>query len=153
MPTASPPSRCPDCRAAELYGSCAGLFDVLLALDHERRSPWSDHHAVNVACYLLQHPSLTTDGVLGAQWAILLAFADGGLDRVHRLTRSAVRANNHRVAGSGRPTPGPAAPAVSGPPAVTIQDVAADGTFPASGYAGRMASWVDATIASRAPSR
>ena len=60
-------SRCPECGAAGGGGSCLAQFHALLALDHQRLQPWGRYHGLNVACFLLQHPSTVTTTVLGEQ--------------------------------------------------------------------------------------
>lgn len=131
-------SPCLECGASGRFGTCADLFGALLALDHERRQPWGRFHSVNVACYLLQHPSQASESVRAGQWQVVGTFLDGGLDAVDRLTTARVRANR-----DGRPplAPTPAPPAGDGRPDVTIEDVSVDGTFPAEDYGARMLRW------------
>ena len=139
---------CGECGATGRYGPCSQLFGVLLALDHERRRPWAAYHSVNVACYLLQHPSRSSGEVLAGQWHIVEAFLDDGLSAVHTLTARAVRRNRARESDPpdviGRPIPTAVRPVDT-----TIEDVSVDGTFPASGYENRMALWASTTVRSR----
>ncbi|TQM78344.1 hypothetical protein FHX81_0607 [Saccharothrix saharensis] len=124
----------------------------MLALDHARRPPWGPLHGVIVSCFLLQHPGRLRDGDRARPWATLHAYLDGGPAAATRLAGALRRANSHR-AGDGviadvvaavpvaplGPTPGAFA--------VTIGDVAVDGTFPAAGFADRVAAWAAATVA------
>ncbi|UYM03554.1 DUF5946 family protein [Solicola gregarius] len=140
---------CGECGATGRWGTCEQLFHVLLALDHERRQPWAAYHSVNVACYLLQHPSLASREVLAGQWSIVAIFVDEGLEAVHTLTARAVRRNNCRASGRAEIVGRPAPQAVR-PVGATIEDVSVDGSFPATGYEGRIRLWADATATARA---
>lgn len=138
-----PVTRCAECGAPAQPHSCAELFDVVLALDHSRRPPWGPLHAVTVACFLLQHPRRTPAAAQPLQ-AVLHAYLYGGLDAVSSLTERRRRANNHRNRGAAIPggAPAPARTTYS----VTIADVAQDGTFPAAGFADRVAAWARAVL-------
>jgi len=48
--------RCKEGGAPTDSTSCEELFHCLLALDHQHEQPWASFHALNVACYTLQHP-------------------------------------------------------------------------------------------------
>lgn len=125
---------------------------TLLSYDHEQRQPWASFHTLNVACYLLQHPSQGTAASRAGQWLMVQTFLDHGLDAVHTLARAAVRRNSHRHGGRGGLDAAlPAPPPQVHYPAVTIHTVAVDGTFPPEGYASRMRDWAAATITARAP--
>ena len=123
------------------------LFERLLALDHSRREPWGPLHGVVVACHRLQTATapLPADDQLFVQ---LRVYLDGGLPAVSRYW-AAARARNSRR-GGGAPFAVPTGPLLDGPPArfaVTIRDVAVDGTFPADGHAERVHGWAVATLA------
>lgn len=135
---------CPECGGSGRLGGCQDLFHALLALDHERRQPWGSHHALNVACFTLQHPGRVATGVLEGERRLIATFLDGGLDAVHELTAQLVRANRrgHRPAASAMPSVGPTPRESRGAARpMTIEDVAVDGTFPADGYPERMHAW------------
>ncbi|MFJ9777079.1 DUF5946 family protein [Kitasatospora sp. NPDC101157] len=155
---------CGECGAR----GCEELFYGLLALDHSRAEPWGPLHGVSVSCFLLQHPGrLPGDGGAAAR-ALLRAYLDGGLPAVERLIGRARAANSHRMAGgaaahwtaASRAAPNGAAPgAVSRPSAVpagreaprggfavTIEQVAQGGAFPAAGFPGRVRDWAAATL-------
>ncbi|MFD7450504.1 DUF5946 family protein [Kitasatospora sp. NPDC059827] len=136
---------CGECGAR----GCPELFHRLLALDHSRAEPWGPLHAVSVSCFLLQHPGrLPGDGGAGAR-GMLRAYLDGGLPAVERLVGRARRANSHRVTGGAAPG-GAAHPAQEAPRggfAVTIEQVAVDGAFPAEGFAERVGVWASVTLA------
>lgn len=141
-------ARCEECGATQRFGSCHDLFMGLLALDYGRKSPWAAFHAMNVACYLLQHPSAAQGAVLAGQWHVVQTFIDGGLGAVRALAEGAVRRNSHRAPQRHRYDV-VAAPAVMRFPAVTIETVSVDGTFPAAGFEDRMSDWIKATASSR----
>ncbi|GAA1997578.1 DUF5946 family protein [Catenulispora subtropica] len=134
---------CAECGAAS--GSCDALFHGLLALDHSRQEPWGPLHGVSVSCYFLQHPSRATAGHRGREWELVRAYLDGGLAAVDWVVRRARSENSHRSPGLSVPEP----PRVRQEPparfAVTIEDVAVDGTFPADGFADRVTAWAAAT--------
>jgi hypothetical protein len=138
-------STCPECGARGRFASCAELFGRLLALDHERRQPWGAFHSVNVACYLVQHPSQTSPAARAGQWQIVTTFVADGLDAVHQLTAERVRQNRR---GTPRWSEGKA-PEGHRSGGVTIEDVAVDGTFPADGYEQRMRLWAESIVAAR----
>ncbi|GEN80424.1 DUF5946 family protein [Actinotalea fermentans] len=143
---------CPECGAVTRLHTCHDLFMTLLSYDHEQRQPWAAFHTLNVACYLLQHPSQGTAASRAGQWLMVRTFVDHGIDAVHALARAAVRRNSHRHGGrGGLDADLPAPPPPVRHPAVTIHTVAVDGTFPAAGYESRMRDWAAATLASRAP--
>lgn len=141
--------RCPECGASTDSTSCEELFHRLLALDHQHEQPWAAFHALNVACYTLQHPSTTKASHLAAQYKVVAVFCDDGLSGVHALTASARARNSHRsrtpgvdpfdVGSRGLPAAAPPRSFTT-----TIHDVAVDGSFPASGYADRVAAWTEA---------
>jgi hypothetical protein len=141
---------CRECGASGRWGSCEELFLTLLALDHERKQPWGRYHALNVACYLLQHPSRATESVLAGQWRMIHAFLSNGLEAVDGEVARAVRENGHRRDGR-RLTAGARehAPAPAVMPETTIESVSVDGSFPALGYEQRMVRWAAATADSR----
>ncbi|MFI9318639.1 DUF5946 family protein [Kitasatospora aureofaciens] len=145
---------CAECGAR----GCEELFHGLLALDHSRAEPWGPLHGVSVSCFLLQHPGrLPADGGAAAR-GLLGAYLDGGQPAVERLVGRARAANSHRVKGGA--APGGAAPdgAAQGPAvrpgreapqggfAVTIEQVALGGTFPAAGFPARVRAWAAATL-------
>jgi len=122
------------------------LFERLLALDHSRQEPWGPLHGVVVACHRLQQATapLPVDDQLFVQ---LRVFLDGGLPAVSRYWAQARARNSHRAGGA--PFAAPTGPLLDGPPArfaVTIRDVAVDGTFPADGYPDRVRDWAVATL-------
>ena len=142
-------TRCPDCGAVTNLRTCEQLFHELLALDHQHEQPWASFHAINVACYVLQHPSTTKASHLAAQRKLIATFCDDGLAGVHALTANARERNSHRAPATGvNPfdTTDDALPATAPPRAftTTIHDVASDGSFPADGYADRVAAWAEA---------
>lgn len=144
--------RCPDCGAVTDLRSCEELFHYLLALDHQHEQPWAPFHAINVACYVLQHPSTIKSAHLAAQRKLVAAFCDDGLAGVHALTATARARNSHRApATRGDPfgAVDEALPATAPPRTFTstIHEVAVDGSFPAVGYAERVAVWADAVRA------
>nr|WP_236540372.1 DUF5946 family protein [Spiractinospora alimapuensis] len=134
---------CPECGTTSEV-PCATLFNRLLALDHSRAEPWGPLHGVAVACYRLQHGSQLPEGsdvLLG----LLRVFVDEGAAAAHRFAEGRRRANSHRNRGAARPAYAPTTVSPNGF-RVTLADVAADGTFPASGYERRVRDWADATI-------
>ncbi|NUP49039.1 MAG: hypothetical protein HOW97_17290 [Catenulispora sp.] len=135
---------CPECGAAS--GACDELFSALLALDHSRTEPWGPLHGVSVSCYFLQHPGRSAASHRAREWELVHAYLDGGLAAVAWTARRARSENSHR--GPGLTTP--AMPAVRAVPptvfAVTIEEVAVDGTFPAGGFADRVTAWAAATV-------
>ncbi|MDA0563559.1 DUF5946 family protein [Streptomonospora sp. S1-112] len=144
-------ARCPHCGAPARPHSCEELFHAVLALDHARRPPWGPLHGVTVSCYLLQHSGQWPATERNRAWAVLTAYLDGGLDAAARITERARRANSHRNRDAALPAlnPGASVPVAAAPPTsfdVTIADVARDGTFPAEGYADRVADWARATL-------
>ena len=139
-------SRCPECGAAGGGGSCLAQFHALLALDHQRLQPWGRYHGLNVACFLLQHPSTVTTTVLGGQWEMVAAHLDGGLPALEQVQTDRVRRNRGTNEGVLR---FPAPPVRVREPSVTIADVSVDGTFPAEGYAARMRSWAESIALER----
>ncbi|MEU9497659.1 DUF5946 family protein [Streptomyces sp. NPDC048196] len=142
--------RCAECGASMEARSCDDLFHVLLALDHARQAPWGPLHGVSVSCFLLQHPSRLPADNGAMAWTLLHAYLQGGLDGVNRLVGQARRGNSHR----GKNTPARVAHDAALPPrdappsrfAVTIEDVAVDGTFPAEEFAERVKAWAAATV-------
>lgn len=143
---------CGDCGASGDLGTCSQLFDALLALDLQRLQPWGRFHGLNVACFLLQHPSYPlaakSTTASGGQWQHVTTFVNKGLDAVHELETHRVRANRQGK----RPWLAVDLP----PPRVhhphtTIEDVSVDGTFPAEGYPQRMRAWAKSVIAERIP--
>ncbi|MFF8897152.1 DUF5946 family protein [Streptomyces lydicus] len=141
---------CTECGAPTGPRSCDELFDALLALDHARQAPWGPLHGVSVSCFLLQHPGRlpADDGAMA--WALLQAYLAGGLDAVNQLVGQARRGNSHRVKGrSSVDVRDPAQPPRGAPRsrfAVTIHDVAVDGSFPSSEFAERVRAWAAATV-------
>lgn len=130
---------CAECGATGRFGSCPQLFETLLALDHQRLQPWGRFHGLNVACYLLQHPSQAIHGVHLEHLELVTAYLEGGLAAVTELERRRVRLNrNHRL-----PTSKGPAPPLTNRPVCTIVDVSVDGTFPADGYEERMQRWAN----------
>lgn len=78
---------CPECGATGRFGSCEQMFQALLALDHQRLQPWGEFHGLNVACYLLQHPSQAPHGVDAAHLELVTAFAGVGAGLGHEAQR------------------------------------------------------------------
>lgn len=147
MLPSSPPPPCPECGAEQRFGTCHELFLALLAHDYEQRRPYADWHTLNVAGYLLQHPSMTRPRVLAGQWEVAQRFARDGLVGVHAIIEGAVRRNSHRTATALSAEPvQPEAPVARRRPHVTIENVSVDGTFPAEGFAERMRQWILDTI-------
>src|SRR3954452_13654130 len=93
--------RCKEGGAPTDSTSCEELFHCLLALDHQHEQPWASFHALNVACYTLQHPSTTKTPHLAAQHRTVAVFCDGGLSGLHALTASARARNSHKSRASG----------------------------------------------------
>jgi hypothetical protein len=112
----------------------------LLALDHERQQPYGSWHALNVAGYLLQHPSQSQPHVLAGQLEIVRRFAQAGIAGVHAMTEAAVRRNSHR--GGTKPRADAPSPVAHHRPDVNIETVSVDGTFPRDGYPERMRAWI-----------
>lgn len=107
--------------------TCGELFDTLLALDHSRRQPWGGVHGEVVACYFLQHPGAPRAPAETAPlYEILERFAARGLP--------------------------PSVTTAETSTAVTIHDVAVDGSFPAAGHRERVQRWAAAILAGRPPS-
>ncbi|KUL55373.1 hypothetical protein ADL22_00295 [Streptomyces sp. NRRL F-4489] len=142
---------CAECGAPMGSRSCDELFHALLALDHSRQAPWGPLHGVSVSCFLLQHPSrLPADGGAMAR-TLLSAYLEGGLEQANQLVAQARRGNSHVVKGGPsrvdrKVTPPPREAPVRSPFAVTIEDVAVDGTFPASRFTERVRAWAAATV-------
>jgi hypothetical protein len=154
-------TRCSECGTPARPHSCEELFHVVLALDHSRRAPWGPLHGVTVSCFLFQHPGRLPTHDRARPWATLHAYLDGGLAAVTRLADSLRRANSHRAnshrANSHRAGGPGIAEVVAGVPvaplgltptafAVTIGDVAEDGTFPSAGFPERVHAWAAATV-------
>ncbi|WP_232665274.1 DUF5946 family protein [Pseudonocardia sp. TRM90224] len=121
------------------------LFHELLALDHSRRPPWGPLHGVVVACHLLQ----TAPGQVRSddpRLVLLRDFVDGGLQAVAERAAASRRGNSHRSRSAWPPEPSGPELAEPGGFAVTIADVAVEGTFPADGYEERVARWAAATL-------
>ncbi|MCE6997114.1 DUF5946 family protein [Saccharothrix sp. S26] len=137
-------TRCSGCGAPD---SCEELFHVVLALDHSRRPPWGPLHGVTVSCFLLQHPDRLPAHDRARPWATLHTYLDGGLAAVTRLTAGLRRANARRGLADVVARV-PVAPLGEAPTAfaVTIVDVAVDGTFPAEGFPDRVEAWAAATV-------
>jgi hypothetical protein len=152
-----PVGPCSECGAPS--GICDELFHTLLALDHSRQPPWGPLHGVSVACFLLQHPGrseASRRGREGELWELVRGYIDGGLAAVDWIVRRARWDNSRRGSRAGGASPedasSSAVPGVAtGPFAVTIEDVAVDGTFPADGFADRLAAWAAATLSAAAP--
>ncbi|MFF4284301.1 DUF5946 family protein [Streptomyces sp. NPDC001633] len=144
--------RCPECghRASMESRSCDELFHLLLALDHARQAPWGPLHGVSVACFLFQHPSRLPADEGAMAWALLHAYLEGGLQEVNQLVGQARRGNSHRGKNARpRVSRDVALPPRDAPPsrfAVTIEEVAVDGTFPAEGFPERVTAWAAATV-------
>jgi hypothetical protein len=136
---------CAECGASGRFGDCAQLFQVLLALDHQRLQPFGAFHGLNVACYLLQHPTQARDGIDAEHLELVATFLEGGLASAQLRERERVRLNRQqRLASSRR----------SVPPRVhrstfTIEALSVDGTFPAEGYAERMERWAGSVVQER----
>ncbi|NBE96629.1 hypothetical protein FE391_22415 [Nonomuraea sp. KC401] len=142
---------CTGCGAAG--DECEELFHRLLVLDFSRQAPWSPLHAVSVSCYFFQHPERAVDGGPAFYWSLLHMYLRDGVEAMRRGTERARHLNSHRYGGR-KPTlddfPGaPPFPEAGPPPtayAVTIVDVAVDGTFPAEGFEEREQAWAGAAI-------
>ncbi|WP_078871741.1 DUF5946 family protein [Streptomyces sp. NRRL S-337] len=141
---------CAECGASMESRSCDDLFNVLLALDHARQSPWGPLHGISVSCFLLQHPSRLPADDGARAWALLHAYLEGGLDEVNQLVGQARRGNSHRAKNTpARVVRDAELPRRDAPPSrfsVTIEDVAVDGTFPAEEFAERVKAWAAATV-------
>ncbi|MCP2163928.1 DUF5946 family protein [Goodfellowiella coeruleoviolacea] len=149
-------TRCAECGAPARPHSCAELFDTVLALDHSQRPPWGPLHGVTVSCFVLQHPGRLPAPGRAQPWAVLHAYLAGGQTAVTALAGRMRRANSHHRRGvgladvwAGVPAP-PLGPVPTGF-AVTITDVALDGTFPAAGFPERVSAWARATVAAWRP--
>ncbi|MGO4860282.1 DUF5946 family protein [Arthrobacter sp. 2MCAF14] len=129
---------CIECGASGRLGNCGDLFHALLALDHQRLQPWGRFHGLNVACFLLQHPSQVPTGASGGLWQMITTFLAGGVDAVNQLESDRVRSNRR---GGRPPLVFESPPSRTSAPSVTIEDVSVDGSFPASGYERRMLEW------------
>ncbi|MGO1948209.1 MAG: DUF5946 family protein [Mycobacteriaceae bacterium] len=167
----NPTTTCPECGAGWENTTCTGYFHELLALDHQRLQPWGRFHGLNVACYLLQHPS-QLDGArqhdqLGALWQMLTVYLTEGIDGVNALERQRVEGG---IPSFDAPS-GISVPERVRTPSVTIKDVAAErvgvatvgaapgttpgadtgpgGMFPARGFEDRMHLWVLSIAAER----
>lgn len=125
---------------------CGELFQRLLALDHSRSEPWGPLHGVVVACYRLQHPATLTQGSHPFLLELLRTYVEGGAEAARRMTERARRANSHRVRQREPTAPAPR-PGVPTGFAVTISNVAVDGSFPADHYPERVRAWAEATLA------
>ncbi|HIW90048.1 MAG TPA: hypothetical protein H9870_00025 [Candidatus Corynebacterium avicola] len=149
------PATCPECGAEWNGTTCTEYFHELLALDHQRVQPFGRFHGLNVACYLLQHPSKVPKGQqLGPLWQMLTVYLSGGIEAVNDLERQL-------VAGGVPSFDAPVAddipvPVRSRMPSITIRDVAAENEsdparelFPAAGYEDRMHLWVLSIAAER----
>jgi hypothetical protein len=140
---------CEECGASAAIKPCAEHFSELLALDLSRVQPFAAHHGLNVACYLLQHPSQGPGSALPVQWLAATTFVREGLDAMRRLQQRAVERNNH---GYSKAPYADIAPADSDRPtapfSVGIEDVSVDGSYPAEGYELRMRRWADAVVGS-----
>lgn len=142
---------CEECGAPA--DSCEALFHELLVHDFSGQPPWAPLHAVAVACYFFQHPARLAGEAPAFYWALLHVYLQEGADALAHRAQLARRRNSHRFGGH-TPTAGdfpgaPPFPQVVDPPrryAVTIEDVAVDGSFPAEGYGDRARRWADATI-------
>lgn len=144
MTPVSSPSPCTDCGSDQRFGTCHDLFLVLLAHDYEGQQPYASWHALNVAGYLLQHPSGAQQRVLAGQLEVVRRFAQEGLDGVRAVIDGAVRRNNHRI--RSRPWGEASLPVARRRPETTIETVSVDGTFPADGYSERMRAWILDTV-------
>lgn len=138
--------RCEDCDATGRFGSCEDLFHMLLALDHQRLTPWGPHHGLNVSCYYLQHPSTAPGNTAGGQWALVKAYRVGGLEAVNQIARKSVSQNRQ---GLFEPDDVTRVPARTHRPHFTIEHLSVNGTFPAQGYEERMTKWVSSVLSER----
>lgn len=140
--------RCDECGGRTAIRSCREHFHALLALDFDRTGATGAYHTLNVACYGLQHPSEYGIGGAAAQIRFLVTFLDRGLGAVQLEASAAVARNSHRSDRAPHPTvaESPVPEPASSPFAVTIEDVAVDGSFPAVGYPDRMRRWAAATL-------
>jgi Family of unknown function (DUF5946) len=120
----------------------------VLALDLQRLQPWGRFHGLNVACYLLQHPSRTPASALDGHWHMVTLFLAEGLYAMNALQASLVRANRHGARPWGAFDPPPVRSAAA---TVTIEDTSLDGTFPAAGYEQRMLDWARSVETERTP--
>ena len=138
---------CDECGAATAIKPCAEHFSELIALDLSRIQPFAEHHGLNVACYLLQHPSRSPESALPVQWLAVTTFVHEGLDAMRRLQQRAVERNSHRKSQAPYADIAPADPdRPTAPFSVGIEDVSVDGTFPADGYQLRMRLWAEAVV-------
>ncbi|MFD6697935.1 MULTISPECIES: DUF5946 family protein [unclassified Microbacterium] len=137
---------CIECGASGCLGNCGDLFHALLALDHQRLQPWGRFHGLNVACFLLQHPSQAPAGASDGLWQMVTTFLAGGLDAVNQLESDRVRSNRR---GRKPPLVVESPPPRTSAPSVTIEDVSVDGSFPASGYESRMFEWASSIAEER----
>lgn len=142
------PAACAECGASGRFGTCAMLFHRLLALDHQRLQPWGRFHGLNLVCFLLQHPTQTSAAEADGQWPLVSSYLSGGIDALHRLEADRVASSRR----GGKPWIGvDPAPRRTSSPVFTIEDVSVDGSFPASGYEGRMSAWASSIARERAP--
>jgi hypothetical protein len=142
-------TECAECGASGRLGTCAELFDAPLALDLQRLQPWGRFHGLNVACYLLQHPSRTPASALDGHWHMLTLFLTEGLDAMNALQAGLVRANRHGARPWSAFDPPPARSVAA---TMTIEDTSLDGTFPAAGHEQRMLDGARSVEAERARS-
>lgn len=140
--------RCDECGGRTAIRTCQEHFHALLALDFDWTSATAAYHTLNVACFALQHPSEYAISGATAQIRFLVTFLDRGLGAVHLEAAAAVARNSHRSHRAPHPTvaESPVPEPASSPFAVTIEDVAVDGSFPADGYPDRMRRWAAATL-------
>jgi hypothetical protein len=144
--------RCPECGAPASPRSCDDIFQQLLALDHSRQPPWGPLHGVAVACFFLQHSSRMPRAARPLYWALLHAYLRGGLGVAAAMTERTRQLNSQRGGGHA-PQPGdfpgaPPFPETEHPRsyAITIADIALNGSFPADGHQERVRSWAAYTI-------
>lgn len=151
---------CSECGATWNTTTCTDYFHELLALDHQRIQPFGRFHGLNVACYLLQHPSAIAEGQqrhLGALWQMITVYLSGGIEAVNDLEHqrmvggvpsydspidSGSSGASESSGSSGSEIP---VPPRTRKPSITIKDVATDGAggmFPVGGYEDRMHLWV-----------
>ena len=116
-------------------------------LDLTRIQPFAAHHGLNVACYMLQHPSLCAASAVPVQWLAATTFVRDGLDAMRRLQQHAVERNSHRNSQGPYADVAPIDPErPTAPFSLGIEDVSVDGTFPTDGYELRMRRWAEAVV-------
>lgn len=137
----NPTTTCPECGAVWEGSTCTDHFHKLLALDHRRLQPWGRYHGLNVACFLLQHPSQADD--LGTPWRLIAVFLTDGIEGVNALEERLVAGDLPSFDNLAEPVSVPDRVRTA---SVTIGDVIG---VSARGYEERMQLWALSIAAER----